>query len=174
MQNQNRKENNSDYLFAPWRMDYIKSPNNRDNVFELPDSRDNYREKLILFKANQSFIIMNLYPYNNGHIMIAPIRKVNSIELLTVEESTEIDLLIKESVKILKKCLQAQGFNIGLNIGKAAGAGIDSHLHFHIVPRWIGDKNFMPAVGNTKVISQGIYDTYDELKLHFDQLKIKK
>ena len=173
MQNQNKKENNSNYLFAPWRMNYIKSPNGRDNVFAIPDSKD-YRKKLILLKGNKSFVIMNLYPYNNGHIMVAPIRKVNSIELLNNKESSEIDFLIKESVKILKKCLTAQGFNIGLNIGKAAGAGIDSHLHFHIVPRWIGDNNFMPAVGNTKVISQGLYDTYDQLKSYFDQLKIKK
>ena len=173
MQNQNKKENNTNYLFAPWRMDYIKSPKGRDNVFNLPDSKD-YRKRLILLKGNCSFVMMNLYPYNNGHIMVVPIRKVDSIEFLDSNESSEINFLIKESVKILKKGLQAQGFNIGLNIGKAAGAGIDSHLHFHIVPRWVGDKNFMPAVGNTKVISQGLYDTYDELKSYFDQLKIKK
>ena len=82
MQNQDRKENKSNYLFAPWRMDYIKSPDKKDNVFVLPDSIKHYRKKLILFKADKSFIIMNLYPYNNGHIMVAPIRKVNSIELL--------------------------------------------------------------------------------------------
>ncbi len=170
MQNQNRKENNSDYLFAPWRMDYIKSPNNRDNVFELPDSRDNYREKLILFKANQSFIIMNLYPYNNGHLMIVPYRKVNSMVDLNKDELKEIMNLSQHSMRIIKKTLNADGFNFGLNVGRCSGAGIDDHMHFHIVPRWNGDNNFMPVTGNTKVIVQGLKDTYDLLHLSFKKI----
>ena len=115
---------------------------------------------------------MNLYPYNNGHLLIAPYRKVNTLEKLNAEENSEIMKLSQESMKVLRSTMNADGFNLGLNIGKAAGAGIEEHLHFHIVPRWNGDNNFMPSIGNTKVMVQGLEDTYDMLKPEFDRIEL--
>ena len=131
---------------------------------------DNDRENLVLFRGKLSFILMNLYPYNNGHLLIAPYRKLNSMEKLDSDESSEIMKLSQESMRILRESMNADGFNMGLNVGKAAGAGIEEHLHFHIVPRWNGDNNFMPSVGNTKVMVQGLEDTYDMLKPEFDRM----
>ena len=117
-----------------------------------------------------SFIIMNLYPYNNGHLMLAPYRKVNSMIDLSNDELNEIIELSKKCMQIIKQELHSDGFNFGVNIGKCSGAGIDQHIHFHIVPRWNGDNNFMPVVGNTKVIVQGLQDTYDILYPFFKKI----
>ena len=157
-------------LWAPWRMEYVASPNSGANIFEEKMNSDKDRENLVLFRGQLSFILMNLYPYNNGHLLIAPYRKVNTMEKLDAKESAEIMKLSQESMKILRSSMNADGFNLGLNIGKAAGAGIEEHLHFHIVPRWNGDNNFMPSVGNTKVMVQGLEDTYDMLKTEFDRI----
>tara|TARA_Y100000022_G_C13007703_1_gene265276 strand:+ start:103 stop:453 length:351 start_codon:yes stop_codon:yes gene_type:complete len=112
---------------------------------------------------------MNLYPYNNGHLMVCPYKHIASLSKLNEETLSEIMKLISKSSEILKKTLNAEGFNIGANIGSVGGAGIDDHLHFHLVPRWKGDTNFMPVVGNTKVIMSGLHDTYDELFSHFQK-----
>lgn len=157
-------------LWAPWRMDYVTSPKSGANIFEEKMNSDNDRENLVLFRGKLSFILMNLYPYNNGHLLIAPYRKVNSMERLDSDESSEIMKLSQESMRVLRESMNAEGFNMGLNVGKAAGAGIEEHLHFHIVPRWNGDNNFMPSVGNTKVMVQGLEDTYDMLKPEFDRI----
>tara|TARA_B100000900_G_scaffold413062_1_gene436162 strand:- start:1266 stop:1610 length:345 start_codon:yes stop_codon:yes gene_type:complete len=111
---------------------------------------------------------MNLYPYNNGHLMIAPYEICDDVTELNQNVLNEIMFLLKLSTKILKKTLNCQGINFGLNMGKASGAGIEEHLHFHIVPRWLGDTNFMPVVGHTKIHMQSLYDTYDLLKQEFD------
>tara|TARA_Y100001970_G_C14223067_1_gene853858 strand:- start:285 stop:773 length:489 start_codon:yes stop_codon:yes gene_type:complete len=157
-------------LWAPWRMDYVTSPKSGINIFEEKMNSDQDRENLVLFRGKLSFILMNLYPYNNGHLLIAPYRKVNSMEKLNNKESSEIMKLSQESMRVLRESMNADGFNMGLNVGKAAGAGIEEHLHFHIVPRWSGDNNFMPSVGNTKVMVQGLKDTYDMLKPEFDRI----
>tara|TARA_B100000927_G_C16405901_1_gene445290 strand:+ start:478 stop:828 length:351 start_codon:yes stop_codon:yes gene_type:complete len=112
---------------------------------------------------------MNLYPYNNGHLMVCPYKHIASLSKLNEETLSEIMKLISKSSEILRKTLNAEGFNIGANIGSVGGAGIDDHLHFHLVPRWKGDTNFMPVVGNTKVIMSGLHDTYDELFFHFQK-----
>ena len=157
-------------LWAPWRMEYVSSSNKAKNIFlEKANSKDD-RNNLVLYRGEFSFILMNLYPYNNGHLMIAPYKVCNDITLLNSDTLFEITQLTQQSISILKDILKSDGFNVGFNMGKVSGAGIDEHLHFHIVPRWIGDVNFMPIVGETKVIVQGLYDTYDLLKPKFDLL----
>ena len=159
-----------EFLWAPWRMDYISNPDKEQNIFIKKAQSKDDRENLVLHRAKKNFIVMNLYPYNNGHIMIVPYEKHDDMTNLDIETLHEIMALSKESMKILKLILQSDGFNFGLNMGKAAGAGIDDHLHFHIVPRWSGDSNFMPVIGHTKIIMQSLFDTYDMLKPKFDIL----
>ena len=159
-----------DFLWAPWRMDYISTTDKEQNIFVNKAQSENDRDNLILYRAKNNFIIMNLYPYNNGHLMIVPYDKYDDMTNLNIDTLHEIMTLSKESMRILKLKLKSEGFNFGLNMGKAAGAGIDDHLHFHIVPRWSGDANFMPVIGHTKVIMQSLFDTYDLLKTEFDLL----
>ena len=166
-----KPDNNINHLFSPWRMDYVSKPSSKEgDVFLDALNSDNDRESLILFRWALSFIIMNLYPYNNGHLMVVPYRKVNSMIDLNQKELSEIIKLSQNSMDIIKKELNADGFNFGVNVGKCAGAGIDDHIHFHIVPRWNGDNNFMPAIGNTKVVVQGLFDTYDALYPLFQKI----
>ena len=166
-----KPDNNINHLFSPWRMDYVSKPSSKEgDVFLDALNSDNDRESLILFRGALSFIIMNLYPYNNGHLMVVPYRKVNSMIDLNQNELSEIIKLSQNSMDIIKKELNADGFNFGVNVGKCAGAGIDDHIHFHIVPRWNGDNNFMPAIGNTKVVVQGLFDTYDALYPLFQKI----
>ncbi len=133
--------------------------------------KHNDKDNLVLFRGKESFILMNLYPYNNGHLMVTPYKHVNSIQLLSQSCMNEIMKLSDKSMRIINKKLKSEGFNFGANIGKAGGAGIEDHIHFHIVPRWIGDTNFMPAIGQTKVMVGGLTETYDDLKSNFDKLK---
>jgi len=152
-------------------MDYVSKPSLKGNdVFLEAQNSDNDRDSLVLYRGELSFVIMNLYPYNNGHLMVVPYRKVNSMIELDQNELIEITELSQNSMKIIKKELNADGFNFGVNIGKCAGAGIDDHIHFHIVPRWDGDNNFMPTIGNTKVVVQGLLDTYDSLYSSFQKI----
>jgi|TARA_X000000368_G_C22985702_1_gene692036 ATP adenylyltransferase len=159
------------FLWAPWRMDYIQNPNKEQDVFLKKIKSSDDRKHLVLHRSVNSFVVMNLYPYNNGHLMVVPYEKYDDMTKLNVDTLSEIMSLSKDSMKILKDKLHCEGFNFGLNMGKAAGAGIDDHLHFHIVPRWMGDSNFMPVTGHTKIIMENLFDTYDKLKPSFDLLK---
>lgn len=151
-------------LWSPWRSNYIKSFKNKTDdeacVFcsspklDLEDD-----ESLVIKKSDHCFIMLNLYPYNSGHLMIIPYRHLSDIDDLTPEEFADITKMIKLSKQTLTHAMKPQGFNIGANIGKAAGAGIDQHIHFHILPRWVGDTNFMPSIGEVKVISQDLLET---------------
>lgn len=157
-------------IWAPWRSNYIKESNNLKNVeciFCLKGKENNDRENLVLKRGNDSFIIINLYPYNPGHIMIAPYKHTGNIEEISKSTFLEMKLFLDTSIKILKEHMKAQGFNIGFNIGRTAGAGVESHIHMHVVPRWNGDTNFMPTISETKVISMNIFDLYDELYKYF-------
>ena len=165
-----RNKMNRDFLWAPWRMDYITNPNKGNNIFVEKANSDNDRDNLVLYRGEKSFVLMNLYPYNNGHLMIAPYEVYNDLSDLDSDTFLEITKLTQQSIIILKEKLNHQGINFGLNMGEAAGAGIKDHLHFHIVPRWVGDSNFMPVVGQTNVVMQGLFDTYDLLKPEFDSL----
>jgi ATP adenylyltransferase len=150
-------------LWAPWRIEYITGPKEQGcifcNRFAVPDDRRN----LILARGRQSFVIMNKFPYNNGHLMVAPIRHTGDFGSLTAAEIGEIFAFVQEFVSVFHTVMKPHGFNIGLNIGKIAGAGVEDHLHVHVVPRWDGDTNFMPVIGEIKVISEHIQSTYDKL-----------
>ena len=160
-----------DNLWAPWRMEYIRAPKkNNGTTFSSKLEKGTDEENLILFKGDHSFVCMNLYPYNNGHLLLVPYEIVDKPEDLNKETMNEIMKISTMSMKILRENINAEGFNFGANIGASAGAGIADHLHYHIVPRWGGDTNFMPVVGNTKVHVQGLQDTYDDLIPYFQKI----
>lgn len=139
-------------------------------IFCIEPKTDNDREKLILHRGDKAFVIMNKYPYNNGHMLVAPYRHVADFNELSDEEFLDMQRLLAKCITALKATMHPQGFNIGLNLGRAAGAGIDGHLHYHILPRWSGDTNFLPVLGEVKVISEALYETYDRLKAEFDKM----
>ncbi len=154
-----------DTIWAPWRVGYILGedgdkppppPNATGCIFcDKPGAGDD-RAHLVVARARYSFVLLNLYPYNNGHLMVAPYRHVARLQDLPDEEIAEIFLVARRIEPILKEKLNFDGLNIGMNVGRVAGAGIDAHLHLHIVPRWSGDTNFMPVIGETKVIPQSL------------------
>ena len=160
-----------DKLWAPWRMNYILNSKSNGCVFCKKSESKDLKKNLVLYKANKCFVLMNLYPYTNGHLMISPLKHTADTNDLTDDCNLEIMSLANSCYKILKKNMKAEGFNFGVNIGKIGGAGIAEHLHYHIVPRWLGDNNFMPVVGNTKVIMQGLEETWLALKPNFDELE---
>jgi ATP adenylyltransferase len=121
-------------------------------------------ENLVLFRGEECFAILNLFPYNNGHLMVVPVRHVADIVDLTASEQAEMFRLTQRMVRVLRETMSPHGFNIGFNLGRAAGAGIADHLHLHVVPRWSGDTNFMPVLGATRVISEALEETYQKLK----------
>ena len=164
-----------DNLWAPWRMQYVRAPKkNTKETFlkKLEDGND--EENLVLFRGEHSFVCMNLYPYNNGHIMILPNNIVENPEELDDVTQFEIMKIASLSMKIIREKMNAEGFNFGANIGTSAGAGIAEHLHYHIVPRWKGDTNFMPVIGNTKVHVQGLNDTYVMLRPLFNNMDLSQ
>ncbi len=150
-------------LWAPWRMDYIVSDKSKECVFCTAPKAENDSIKKILFRGPNSYVILNIFPYANGHLMICPYRHVGCITLLNDEEFHEMSLLTKRSLDILRQEYRPDGFNTGYNIGKSGGAGFDEHLHGHIVPRWNGDTNFMPVLAETKVHPEHIEATYNRL-----------
>lgn len=151
-------------------MEYIKNKDASQKIFSSKPNETEDKENLILYRGESCYIIMNYYPYNNGHLMIVPYEESDSVENLADKTLTEIMRLTKKTMKILRENLQCHGFNFGANIGKGSGASIEGHLHFHIVPRWTSDTSFMPVVGSTKVVAQGLHDTYDQLKPFFEEI----
>jgi ATP adenylyltransferase len=155
-------------LWAPWRIEYIRSHKEKGCIFcEKP--KRNHKEELILFSGKTTFTLMNLYPYTNGHLMVAPYQHTDSFSALNQEEKLEILDQIDHAVDILTHAMNPEGFNIGANIGESAGAGIKDHIHFHIVPRWTGDTNFMPVLGHTKIMVEGLNDTWEQLNPLFNE-----
>lgn len=157
-----------DILWSPWRMQYLegieKLREEESCIFCEKPGRKEDEKDLILARGKRCFAMMNLYPYNPGHAMIAPYRHTGELESLDGEEWEELHLLASRLIKALKECVNPEGFNLGLNLGKAAGAGFDAHLHLHVVPRWVGDTNFMPVLGQTKVLPESLAQTYAKLK----------
>lgn len=145
-------------IWAPWRVTYVSEVigKTRGCIFcrILKEGRD--RENLIVLRRPTCFAVLNLYPYNNGHTLVMPARHVRDIDLLTPAESADVFSLLCYTKGLLQTVLQPDGFNIGLNLGRAGGAGVPGHIHWHMVPRWKGDVNFMPVTANTKVISQSL------------------
>ncbi len=159
-----------DILWAPWRMEYILQEAEKGCIFCDKPKETADRDNLILYRGETTFVIMNRYPYNNGHLMVVPLRHLADLGEMNAEERLEMMSLTASCVEILRTAIHPQGFNIGMNLGAIAGAGIDDHLHMHIVPRWQADTNFMPIIGHTKVVSEGLWETYDRLRHHFDRL----
>ncbi|MEN3047574.1 MAG: HIT domain-containing protein [Candidatus Caldarchaeales archaeon] len=154
-------------LWAPWRMGYIekavKSGPREGCIFcqKFNDSDD--RANLILVRGRRAFVILNAFPYNTGHLMVATVRHEGDITRLRDHELAEMMSLTRLSVELLNKAYRPSGFNVGMNLGKAAGAGIEDHIHVHVVPRWVGDTNFMPVIGDTKVLPELLSGTYERL-----------
>jgi ATP adenylyltransferase len=152
-------------------MEYILSNDKPEGCILCPgDDRSADAERLILHVGEKSLVIMNKYPYINGHLLVAPNRHVGAMEELTDEEMLDVMNLVRTSIGVLREHMGPDGFNVGLNLGKVAGAGMEDHLHFHIVPRWHGDTNFMTVFGDVRVIPQHIRETYGELRPYFDRL----
>ncbi len=158
-------------LWAPWRMEYILSVKEKECIFCIKPSENKDRENLILYRGNKAYIIMNKYPYNNGHLMVVPYIHKSELTALPDDVLSEMMLLTKYSIECIDKAFKPQGYNVGINIGSAAGAGIEEHLHLHIVPRWLGDTNFMIVTGDIKVIPQHLTETYDIFYPIFNMLK---
>ncbi len=169
-------EKNMDRLWSPWRSKYIEAFKDEEKkkskcIFcDAIETPENDSEKLVVVRRELCFAMLNKFPYNNGHFLIAPYRHIGEFDKLTVEEMTAIMLLINDSIKVLDHCVSPHGYNIGANIGREAGAGVPGHLHFHIVPRWNGDTSFMPLISETKVVSQALEDNLVTFSTTFKEL----
>jgi ATP adenylyltransferase len=150
-------------LWAPWRVEYFERRDRDRDFLETAANASNDAEHLVVYRRKSGFLIMNRYPYAAGHLMAVPYRKVGDLEALTPAERNELMDLAIYAQRLLREVVKAQGFNVGFNLGSAAGAGVDSHIHLHIVPRWVGDHNFMPVIGRTRVISEGLQALYEKL-----------
>lgn len=155
-----------DRLWAPWRSVYIGKDHGSGCIFcnKLEAGEEKDRENHVLYRGDKVFVILNIYPYNNGHLLVAPKRHVGDIEELDEGEMQELFAVTSKMVSLHRKAFNPHGFNVGINLGKVAGAGIPGHLHIHIVPRWEGDNNFMPVLGDVRVISEALDHTFDKLK----------
>lgn len=154
-----------DKLWAPWRINYItNNAKEKKCLFcKVKKARDN-QKNLVVFRSKLCFVMLNLFPYNNGHLMVSPYRHISNVSDLNKEEMVDLFKAVALMEKILTKTIKSQGYNIGINSGKVAGAGLAGHLHIHLVPRWQGDTNFMPIVAETKVISQSLQELYKLLR----------
>jgi len=151
-------------LWAPWRVEYFQTKEKTSGNFLTEAAQaTNDADHLVITRRKYAFLIMNKYPYSAGHLMAVPYRKVCDMAALADEEVLELWQLCILAQNLLNKCVRAQGFNIGWNLGKASGAGVDDHLHLHIVPRWIGDANFMTVTGGVRVIPEGLHPLYERL-----------
>jgi ATP adenylyltransferase len=153
-----------DNLWAPWRIEYVRAPKEEDGCIfcDLPDANDD-QKSLIILRGATAYVVLNRFPYNNAHLLIAPFEHNSEFDALAAGTQQEMLSLATRSMAVLRKELDAGGFNFGANIGTAAGAGIEEHVHLHVVPRWTGDTNFMPVIGTTKVQVQGLQDTWEQL-----------
>jgi ATP adenylyltransferase len=150
-----------DYLWSPWRMSYINQSERKEQcVFCAAQEGPASPENLVVARGRQAFVILNRYPYTSGHLMVVPNPHLPSLEFLDPDVRAEMMELVSQAVQVLREVYKPQGFNIGINIGAAAGAGIADHIHMHIVPRWSGDTNFMSSLGQTRVLPENLEDTY--------------
>jgi ATP adenylyltransferase len=162
-------------LWAPWRYIYIASASSgrkQKCIFCLGRMTEAARRRnLVLLETPHALVMLNRFPYNNGHVMVAPRRHIATPELLTREERAALGELVTETVRLLRESLSPEGFNVGANLGRVAGAGIADHMHWHVVPRWNGDTNFMPVLASTRVVSQSLNDSYSRLRPVFKTAK---
>jgi ATP adenylyltransferase len=160
------------YIAAPWRMDYVRNVQKTKGcvlcrALKTPDDRAAF----ILCRGTHSFVILNKFPYVSGHVMIAPLVHRAAYERSSPAVSAEISELLKTTLRVLRAAYRPQGFNIGMNLGRSAGAGVVAHYHIHVVPRWSGDANFMPVVGRTKIVIEDLASTYARLRPLFDRVR---
>ena len=161
-----------DHLWAPWRLEFIKGPR-PDGCFFCDAAKATPAEEadhLLLARTATSIAILNRYPYNNGHLMVAPVAHLASLELLPAPAAADVMALTQRALRVLQSVLTPEGFNVGINQGKAAGAGVADHVHQHVVPRWGGDTNFMPVLADTKVLNESLSKSYAELRAGFDRI----
>ena len=163
----------SDALWAPWRMEYIVGPRQDGCVFCEAASSTADRDHLVLARRPEAFVIMNRYPYSHAHIMVVPSRHVSQLDLLSIQERAAFFELVGDAQAALKEAFHPTGMNLGMNLGKAAGAGIADHLHMHLLPRWEGDTNFMPMVAGLRVMHEHLEATYDKMLPFYDSLNLK-
>lgn len=157
-------------LWAPWRIEYIAGEKEQGCIFCDRPKEGNDKKNLILYNGQTSYIIMNRYPYSNGHLMTVPYKHTKNMSDLSAEERLELMDLTVKCIDILQ-AIKPEGFNIGMNLGRVGGAGIDDHLHFHIVPRWNGDNNFMPVIGDVRVMPEYLEETYETLSRQLKTLE---
>lgn len=150
-------------IWAPWRLEYILSKRGSGCIFCEKSGENRDKDNLILYRSAHNLVMLNLYPYNNGHLMVVPYRHLFSITDLSDEEALDLMKLTQLSVNSLKAAFMPEGYNIGINIGKVAGAGIEEHLHLHIIPRWVGDTHFMAVLDEVRVIPEHVMSTYERL-----------
>ena len=157
-------------LWAPWRVEYILNNAKEDGCIFCPREKETQTGQSLLFRGKHCLVMMNKYPYINGHLLVAPLRHVPTLDQLEETEKTVLLTLVSHSVTILKKTMKAEGFNVGLNLGKVAGAGVEEHLHFHVVPRWNGDTNFMTVFADVRVVPEHLEATFEHLVKYFARL----
>jgi ATP adenylyltransferase len=155
------------YVWAPWRIGYIRAPKPEGCILCDKPKQDTDAENYILYRGRLNFVMLNAYPYNPGHLLVAPYRHAAGLTELNEKERNEHYQLVSRGIEVLKKAFNPAGYNIGSNLGKVAGAGIDDHFHSHIVPRWQGDNNFVPVLADVRVIPQSLEDTYKDLVTRF-------
>jgi ATP adenylyltransferase len=158
------------HLWAPWRMEYVLGKRNEPCIFCAFPARDTRKDDLVLCVREHAFACLNLYPFANGHVLVAPRRHVSALEELSRAEYEGVTSLLREACVRIKKAVSPGGLNVGFNLGKAAGAGIADHLHAHIVPRWEGDLNFMPVVADVRVMPEYLAHTWERLRPSFADL----
>lgn len=163
------------HLWSPWRMTYIQnSEKNKECIFCQSQETVDGPNNLIVHRGKYNFVILNRYPYTSGHVMVVPYEHLAGFDDLSSDTTTEMMTLISICIKILRKAYNAEGFNIGANIGCTAGAGIPKHFHFHIVPRWEGDTNFLSSIGNTRLLPEDLEDTYLKIKKGWEKYSIER
>jgi ATP adenylyltransferase len=156
----------TDRIWAPWRLEYVKDASKDTGqgcIFCAKPAEEDDRENLIVHRGERCFVILNLYPYTNGHLMVAPFEHVAGLEDLPPETTAEMMALAQRAIALLNAGYEPHGFNVGFNQGRVAGAGVEHHIHMHVVPRWGGDTNFMPVLADTRVMPQTLEQTYDAL-----------
>ncbi len=157
-------------LWAPWRMSYIKSTDRMQGCFLCEAVAGYDEDTYVVYRSKKVFVILNSYPYNTGHVMVAPYRHIGDIESLDDAEALDLINVIKKSIAALREVYSPQGYNVGINLGRVAGAGVEGHLHVHIVPRWSGDTNFMPITGGAKVLPEDLRSTWQRLREAFKKI----
>ena len=157
-------------IWAPWRLKYLKQASNSDEcIFCTKPEEGDDRGALIVHRSERCYVILNLFPYTNGHLMVAPYEHLGRFQDIAPETTAEMNALAQRSMEIIEGVYAPEGFNLGINQGRIAGAGVEGHIHLHVVPRWAGDNNYMPVIADTKVMPQSLEESYDALQGGFEE-----